>query len=80
MIKEINFENLRNINIETVDPDTLQNIEEFTINENTTPVENLKKFLEHINNPYCYKVGDFIVKENYSYSENLENKFLKCMP
>ena len=60
------FEEMRNVDIRTVDPDTLVDVTKITIDESLPKEERLKQYLEKVKNPYCFRVGDVVVKCSYS--------------
>ena len=74
-------EQLRNVDIRTVDRDSLVDIRDVKINKNQPPQERLVNFVEQIKNPYCYKIGKAIVKVTFAdttatLEDKLENYLL----
>ena len=55
-------EQLRNVDIRTVDPDTLIDLNDVVINPELTQEERMIEFVRQIKNPYCYKIGKGIIK------------------
>lgn len=59
-------EDMKNVDIRTVDRDSLVDLNTVTIDESLPAEERLKSFVMQIRNPYVYKVGDVVVKNVYS--------------
>lgn len=56
---------MKNVDIRTVDKSTLVDIRTVAIDENLPVEERIKQFVEGIKNPYCFRVGDVAVKIEY---------------
>lgn len=70
LLKNIDFEKLKNIDIITVDKEELVDIKDINI-DLTLPYElRILNYIEQIKNPYCYKMGDVVVKIEFDESEN----------
>ena len=65
-ISKTDFEALKNVDIRTVDPDTLVDINDVKIDKNLPQSERIKEFIRQIKNPYCYKCGKAIVKVSFA--------------
>lgn len=63
-----NFGDMQNIDIRTVNPATLRDIEDVTVDTSLPKAERLKSYIEQIGNPYCYRHGKYVVKVSYSNS------------
>ena len=63
-----NLEEMRNIDVRTVNPATLRDIEDVTDDTSLPKAERLKSYIEQIGNPYCYRHGKYVVKVSYSNS------------
>lgn len=59
-------EEMKNIDIRTVDPVSLVDIRTVEIDDDLPKEERLASFIRQIKNPYCYRVGDVVVKNVYS--------------
>lgn len=59
------LQKMKEVDIKTVDPDTLVDIKEVNINMNLPREERVNKFLNQIKNPYCYKCGKAVVKISF---------------
>jgi len=69
------LEVMKNIDLSTVDPDTLVDINEVVINTDLSREERIADFVRQIKNPYIYKCGKAIVKVSFAdTSETLEDK------
>lgn len=64
------FENMKNVDIRTVDPDTLVDIRDVKINTDLPKQERILDFIKQIKNPYCYKCGSIIVKVSFADTES----------
>ena len=60
------LEEMKNIDIRTVDPETLVDVTQIVIDENLPKEERVKEYLRQVKNLYCFKVGDVAVKCSYS--------------
>lgn len=82
-LSNIDFEAMKNIDIRTVDPDSLVDINDVKINTNLPKKERIADFIQQIKNPYCYKSGKVVVKIGFSDTEaTLEERmesFLRMM-
>lgn len=59
-------ENIKNINLRTVNPNTLADIDNVKVNTDLPREERIADFVRQIKNPYCYKCGKFIVKAQFA--------------
>ncbi len=60
------LEAMKNVDIRTVDPDTLRDIREVSVDQKLPREERMAEFLRQIKNPYCFKCGKFTVKAQFS--------------
>ena len=65
-MKTMTLEEMKNVDIRTVDPETLVDITTITIDENLPLEERKQEYIRQVKNPYCFRVGDIIVKSVYS--------------
>jgi hypothetical protein len=71
----ISIDELKNVDIRTVDPDTLVDLRDVIINQDLTREERMIDFIKQIKNPFCYKNGKAIIKTSYADTEaTLEDK------
>lgn len=54
------------IDIKTVDRNTLRDIKEVSIDTSLNKVDRMKEYVEQIGNPYCYKDNDVVVKISFA--------------
>ena len=47
-------------------PDTLVDINDISVNKDLPKPERIKEYIRQINNPYCFKCGNFVVTAKYS--------------
>lgn len=62
----MSIEEMKNIDIRTVDPESLVDVTGILINDEATSVERATEFVKQVRNPYCFRVGDMVVKNVYS--------------
>lgn len=60
------LEHMRNIDVRTVDPDTLVDLADVKVNTSLPREERLLDYLEQIKNPYCFKCGKTVVKISFA--------------
>ncbi len=75
------FEELKNVDVQTVDVSTLKDIGRIRIDRELPKAERLCAFIKEIRNPFCFLCNGIVVKTSYSDTkESLENKLAKlCM-
>lgn len=66
----MNFEELKNIDICTVDKDTLVDIDHVVINPELGKQERMEEYVRQIKNPFCFVCNGIIVKANFSKTED----------
>jgi hypothetical protein len=59
------LEAMKNIDIITVDPSTLVDIQTVKINTELPTEERIADYIKQVKNPYCYKCGDTVIKSNF---------------
>ncbi len=57
---------MKNVDPHTEDMDSLVDINDVHIDESLPKEERMKEFIKQIKNPYCYRIGDMVVKNDYS--------------
>lgn len=62
------LEEMKNMDIRTVDRDSLVDIRDVKIDTSLPISERIKSYVQQIKNPYMFKVGDVVVR--VSYKEN----------
>lgn len=73
-LKEI--EALKNVDVRTVDRKELVDIREVEVDHCLPVEEKIREFVEKVRNPYCFKVGDVVVKSVFSKKgRSLEERF-----
>ena len=60
------LEEMKNVDVRTVDPDTLVDVTKITIDESLPKEERIREYIRKVKNPYCFKVGNVVVKCSYS--------------
>lgn len=70
-------EAMRNVDIRTVDPDTLRDIRDVEVNAELPKGERILDFIRQIRNPYCYRHGKYVVKVSFTDTDvTLEDRML----
>lgn len=60
------IEEMKSIDVRTVDPETLVDVTKIKIDESLSKEERVAEFLRQVKNPYCFRVGNMVVKNVYS--------------
>lgn len=70
-------EAMQNVDIRTVDPDTLRDIRDVEVNTALPKRERILDFIRQIGNPYCYRHGKYVVKVSFTDTDvTLEDRML----
>lgn len=72
---------MKSVDIRSVDKDTLVDLNSVQIDSSRPVQERIQSFLQQIQNPYCFRIGDVAVKVNYktdgpSFQQNFEDILL----
>ncbi len=71
------IEAMQNVDIRTVDPETLRDIRDVEVNTSLPKKERILDFIRQIGNPYCYRHGKFVVKISFTDTDvTLEDRML----
>lgn len=62
----MSLEDLKSVDIRTVKPEDVADIQQIKIDGTLTQQEMRKEFIRQVKNPYCFRVGRVIVKVAYS--------------
>lgn len=62
----MSLEELQSVDIRTVKPEDVVDIQQIKIDEGLPQQEKRKEFIRQVKNPYCFRVGNVIVKASYS--------------
>lgn len=68
-------EEMKAVDIRTVKPDELVDITKLSIDKSLEGNERKAEFIRQVKNPYCYRVGNIIVKSSYSGGATLTERF-----
>ena len=60
------IEEMKAVDIRTVDPESLVDVTGIRISDDMTKEERAAEFVKQVKNPYCFRVGDMVVKNVYS--------------
>lgn len=70
---------LAQTDIRSVDPDDLVDIETVKIRPDLSDRERVLDYIQQINNPYCYRYHDMVVKVSFSGTRKLEDCMKECL-
>ncbi len=71
------LEQMKNVDIRTVDPETLRDIRDVHINTELPKQERILDYIRQIGNPYCYCHGKYVVKISFTDTDvTLEERLL----
>ena len=62
----MSLEELKSVDIRTVKPEDVADIQQIKIDDALPQQEMRKEFIRQVGNPYCFRVGKVIVKSSYS--------------
>jgi CxxC motif-containing protein len=62
----MSIEEMKDIDIRTVDPQELVDVTTIAVDESLPKEERMAEFIRQVKNPYCFRVGDMVVKNVYS--------------
>ena len=75
------IEQMKDVDVSTVNPDTLVDIRSVIINPELSKEERLIDFILQVKNPYCYRYGKAVIKIGFidteaTLEDRLENYFM----
>ena len=74
------IEAMQNVDIRSVDPDTLRDIRDVKVNIDLPKRERILDFIRQIGNPYCYRHGKYVVKVSFTDTDvTLEDRMLSYL-
>lgn len=62
----MSIEDMKNVDVRTVDRDSLVDVTQIVIDESLSKEERVAEYLRQVKNPYCFRVGDMVVKNVFS--------------
>ena len=68
-IQAIDLEQMKNVDIQTIDRDSLVDINDVRIDRRLPREQRLAEFIRQIKNPYCYRCGKVVVKVSFADTE-----------
>lgn len=68
-------EEMKAVDIRTVCPEELVDITKLSINKSLEGNDRKAEFIRQVKNPYCYRVGNIIVKSSYLGDATLTERF-----
>lgn len=65
-IQNTDFEQMRNVDVRTVERESLADISKIHIDTRMPREQRLADFVRQIGNPYCYRCGKVVVKVSFA--------------
>lgn len=62
----MSIDEMKAVDVRTVDPETLVDVTGIVIDESLSKEERAAEFVRQVKNPYCFRVGNMVVKNVYS--------------
>ena len=77
-MKAIEFEEMKNVDIRTVELHILEDLDKIEVDKSLTKEERLLDFITKIKNPFCFICNGMVVKTSYSNTkDSLEDKLVQ---
>lgn len=77
-MKLIKVEELKQVDVRTVDANTLIDIDLIKVDKTLPKTERLQDFIRKVKNPFCFICNGMIIKTSFAETnENLENKIVR---
>ena len=73
------LDKMKEVDIRTVDPDTLVDIDDVKINMDLPCEERILDYIRQIKNPYCYLCNGMVVKTKFAGKQSLEDCIKSAM-
>lgn len=75
------LEEMKKVDVQCVDRNSLVDLQEIKVDHSLSKEQRIKDFVTKVKNPYCFKVGDVVVKvafnpEGLSFEEQFEKMLL----
>lgn len=65
-IQNMDFEQMRNVDVRTVERESLADISKIHIDTQMPREKRLAEFIRQIGNPYCYRCGKVVIKVSFA--------------
>ena len=62
----MSIEDMKNVDVRTVNPECLVDVTQIKFDDSLLLMERAAEFVKQVKNPYCFRVGDMVVKNVYS--------------
>lgn len=77
-MKAIEFEEMKKVDIRTVELNILEDLDKIEVDKTLTKEERLLDFITKIKNPFCFICNGMVVKTSYSNTkDSLEDKLVQ---
>lgn len=73
------LEEMRSVDPQTVDKDTLVDIADISIDTSLPKEERIRQFLKRVKNPYCYKDHRTVIKISFTGGRSMEDVLKDCV-
>lgn len=64
--RKVNLQQMKQVDVRTVDRDSLADIKDIQVDGTLPRAERFEDFLRQIGNPYCYRCGKAVVKVSFA--------------
>ena len=77
-MKAIEFEEMKKVDIRTVELNILEDLDKIDVDKSLTKEERLLDFITKIKNPFCFICNGMVIKTSYSNTkDSLEDKLVQ---
>lgn len=74
------LESMKKVDLRSVDRNSLVDLQKISIDHSLPIEQRVKNFVTKVKNPYCFKVGDVVVKVAFNHDGNsFEEQFEKML-
>lgn len=72
----MSIEDMKNMDVRTVNPESLVDVTQIKFDDSLPLMERAAEFVKQVKNPYCFRVGNMVVKNVYSSDDiSLKDRF-----
>jgi hypothetical protein len=75
----LNLEEMRNVDVRTVERETLVDIRSVVVDETLPRAERERIFVSQIGNPYCYRYKNLIIKTSHADTDATMNDVIRSL-
>ena len=78
-MRKLSLDQMKNVDIRTVDPAELVDVRGIRVKDGQPKEERVRDFVRQVGNPYCYRVGKIAVKVSFTEGGATLEDRLKCL-